>query len=135
MALATTEILLTTPLAIFIIWLDATALPVEPWRGWADTHLAFSRVEQIPALFWRTNHLVVVSLELSRWVTPLCAFVFFGYFGFGDEARKHYRLVFWALVKPFGFSPSPKTSGSNVYKYAIHVPYIPLFILLTFIFL
>ena len=106
MALAATEVVFTTPQAIFLIWLNATATPVGPWRGWADTHFAFSRVEQFPAVVWHQNHLLAVSFEFSRWVTVLCALVFFAFFGFADEARKNYRKAFWWLAKPFGFRPS-----------------------------
>jgi hypothetical protein len=113
MALAMTEIIFTTPLAIFMIWLNATATPIGPWRSWEDTHFAFSRVEQIPSIFWRTNRLLVVAFEFSRWVTPLCALVFFAFFGFADEAKRHYRIAFWWLAKPFGLSPATAHSSHN----------------------
>lgn len=120
MALAMTEILFTTPLAIFMIWLNATASPIGPWRSWEDTHFAYSRVEQFPAIIWRSSHLTVIAMEFSRWVTPLCAIIFFIFFGFADEAQKNYRLVFWFVMKPFGFRPAPvKTSaGSHSIGYA-----------------
>ncbi|TFY61867.1 hypothetical protein EVG20_g6899 [Dentipellis fragilis] len=108
MALATTEMLCTTPLAIFVIYLNATTEPVEPWRGFADAHFAFSRVEQIPAVIWQMNHELVISLEFSRWSNPLCAFVFFAFFGFASEARKHYRLAFLAIAARVGYRPSAK---------------------------
>lgn len=106
MALAATEVLFTTPQAIFMMWLNATATPVGPWRSWADTHFAFSRVEQIPAILWRENHLLALAFELSRWVAPFCALIFFIFFGFADEARKNYRKAFWYFAKPLGFQPS-----------------------------
>ena len=112
MALAMTEILFTTPLAIFVIWLNVTATPVGPWRSLADTHFAFSRIEQIPSVIWRGNHVLVVAMELTRWVTPLCAFVFFAFFGFADEAKRHYRVAFWAIAKRVGFKP-PTTQLSS----------------------
>ena len=114
MALACTEILCTTPLAIFITWLNLTAQPVEPWKGWSDTHFDYSRVEQIPSILWHQNNLLVIGMELSRWVVPFLAFVFFGYFGFAEEARKHYRLAFWAVAKRFGFSPPPKSNPGSL---------------------
>ncbi|KAJ7585827.1 pheromone receptor Rcb2 B44 [Mycena floridula] len=102
MALAVTDIVFTVPLAIFTVWLNVTAEPIGPWRSWADTHFAYSRVEQFPSILYRRNHLLVVALELTRWVNPLCAIVFFVYFGFAQEARRHYRLAFWAIAKRFG---------------------------------
>ena len=98
MALATCEILLTTPLAIFNIWLNATLSPVGPWISWADTHYDYGRVDQVPALLWRSFPILVISIEVTRWAAPLCALVFFAFFGLADEAKKHYRLAFqWVL--------------------------------------
>ncbi|KAF8884494.1 fungal pheromone STE3G-protein-coupled receptor [Infundibulicybe gibba] len=114
MALAMTEILFTTPLAAFSIWLNATATPIGPWRSWADTHFNYSRVRLIPAILWRSNRLLSASMEFSRWVVPLCALIFFVFFGFADEARRHYRLAFWAVVKRLGFKPAPKPSHAGV---------------------
>lgn len=110
MALATTEIFFTTPLAIYMIWLNATASPIGPWRSWEDTHFAYSRVEQFPAILWRSNHMTVLAMEFSRWVTPSCALIFFGFFGFADEAQKNYNRAFWWALKPFGFRPATISS-------------------------
>ncbi|KAJ7902933.1 fungal pheromone STE3G-protein-coupled receptor, partial [Mycena leptocephala] len=101
MALATTAILLTTPLGIFAIWLNLTATPVGPWRSLADTHFMFSRVESIPALFWRGSPLLVTALEFTRWTAPLTALVFFAFFGFAVEARKNYASAFTAVATAF----------------------------------
>ena len=114
MALATTEILLTTPLAIFTIWLNATASPIGPWRSWEDTHFDYFRVEQIPALFWRSNHLLVISMDFTRWTAPVCALVFFSFFGFADEAKKNYRKAFWWLAQSFGYQPQKSTKFSGI---------------------
>ncbi len=105
MALAAVEASLTTPLACFSVYLNATGSTVEPYINWANVHYNFSRVEQIPSLIWRSDPMTVLSLELTRWVVVLCAFVFFGFFGFAEEARKRYRLVFWFFAKGLGYSP------------------------------
>ncbi|KIM42063.1 hypothetical protein M413DRAFT_143772 [Hebeloma cylindrosporum] len=93
MALAMTEICATTPLSIFMIWLNATTTPVGPWRSWEDTHFAYSRVEQIPGIFWRSNRLLVIAIEFSRWMTPISSLLFFAFFGFAHESKKNYRLA------------------------------------------
>ncbi|KAL0952921.1 hypothetical protein HGRIS_007136 [Hohenbuehelia grisea] len=120
MALATTEMLLTLPLAIVGIWINTKASPISPWISWEDTHYGFSRVDQIPAMFWRRSVLVVIGSELTRWFTPFCAFVFFAFFGFADEARRYYMRVFWSAVKPFGFHP-PKPSNKGSEKLVISI--------------
>ncbi|KAF8055252.1 pheromone receptor Rcb2 B44 [Lyophyllum atratum] len=131
MALAMTEIIFTTPLAAFTMWLNATATPIAPWLGWEDAHFNFSRVEQIPALIWRSsNRPTVAAMELSRWVTPLCALVFFGFFGFADEAKRNYRAAFWRIMKPFGFLPTTARhadkASSNIYTPKVIPVKIPL---------
>lgn len=104
MALATTELMLTIPLSSYIIYLNATAAPLGPWISWSNTHYAFSRVDQIPALLWRQNHQLVIAEELGRWIDPACAFIFFAYFGFAGEARRHYKEAIWFVASRLGFS-------------------------------
>jgi len=105
MALAMCEVLLTTPLAIFSIWLNASATPLSPWVSWWDTHFDYSRVDQFPAVIWRNVGYIAMMLEFTRWVTPLCAYVFFGFFGFAEEARKNYRALFSWLSRPLHVEP------------------------------
>lgn len=113
MALAMSAIFLTVPLGIFTIWLNATAQPIGPWRSWSDTHFDFSRIEQIPAVIWQSSHIFVIAMEFTRWIVPICAIVFFAFFGFADEAKKNYRKVFWAIAKPLGFEPHKPSAFSK----------------------
>ncbi|KAJ6468598.1 putative fungal pheromone GPCR, STE3-type [Mycena vulgaris] len=101
MALALTAALLTTPLGVFAIYLNLTAAPLGPWRSLADTHFMFSRVEQIPAILWRGSPQLVLALEFSRWASPACALIFFAFFGFAVEARRHYALFFGVVTSAF----------------------------------
>ncbi|KAG1793536.1 GPCR fungal pheromone mating factor [Suillus plorans] len=94
MALAMTEILCTIPLASFIIWLNSAVHPVEPWISWENVHCDFSRVMQYPSVLWTTNYLLVVAIQLTRWLIVFCAFTFFAFFGFAAEARKNYSIAF-----------------------------------------
>ncbi|KAJ6463101.1 pheromone A receptor-domain-containing protein [Mycena vulgaris] len=77
MALALTAALLTTPLRVFAIYLNLTATPSG--RG--------------PRL--------VVALEFSRRASPACALIFFAFFGFAVEARRHYALFFGVVASAF----------------------------------
>ncbi|KAH7911855.1 pheromone A receptor-domain-containing protein [Hygrophoropsis aurantiaca] len=122
MALAMTEILCTIPLAAFMIWLNTAAQPVEPWISWADTHGDFSRVGQYPSLLWTRDYLLVVAMQLTRWFVVICAFVFFGFFGFAAEARKNYRAAFWAVAKLFGRKPAGSQATSGFH----HPPHVPM---------
>ncbi|KAG6330459.1 hypothetical protein ID866_8630 [Astraeus odoratus] len=103
MALSVTEICCTIPMGSFLIWLNATAKPVEPWISWDNTHYDFSRIGQYPSVVWTQDYLFVVAVQLSRWLVVACAFVFFMFFGFAAEARKNYRIACYRVAKFFGF--------------------------------
>nr|AAQ96343.1 pheromone receptor Rcb2 B1 [Coprinopsis cinerea] len=98
MALATTEMLLTTPLGCFIIYLNATTTPVESYN-WVDTHFDYWRVDYYYRILWQMHKMLVVSLELTRWMAPFSALVFFAFFGFAEEARKNYKAFFAPITK------------------------------------
>ncbi|KAL1937922.1 hypothetical protein VTO73DRAFT_12672 [Trametes versicolor] len=98
MAMAATELLLSTPLGIYEIYSNAVAAPLEPWISWDDTHFNFSRVVVYPASLWRSVPALAVPLELSRWLLPTCAIIFFAFFGFAQEARKNYHTAAMAVV-------------------------------------
>ena len=97
MALALTSLIITVPLGIYEIYSNTVDAPVQPWTSWKDVHYGFSRVDQYPAFLWRAIPALAVPIELSRWTVPAIAFIFFAYFGFAEEARRHYRLAFLAL--------------------------------------
>lgn len=127
MTLATVELLFTTPLSAYAIYLNATANTLQPWKGFADAHFDYSQIGQFPAVQWRAEHGNVVSLELFRWGLPFCALVFFAFFGFADEARKHYRMAYASIAKHLGLSTGVSSSSSSVsssigyvLKYARH---------------
>lgn len=122
MALAMTEMMLTVPLSIVSITLNATSSPLEPWRSWADTHFAFSRVEQYPAILWRANSTFSAAVQLGRWIDVAVAFIFFAYFGFASEARIQYCAAFWAVAKLFGVEPRKR--GMRALRYGRHLVFV-----------
>ncbi|KII83820.1 hypothetical protein PLICRDRAFT_168730 [Plicaturopsis crispa FD-325 SS-3] len=122
MALATTDLLFTVPLSAYSIYLNVAKSPIYPWISFADTHGNYSHVDQFPAVLWRSSHETVVSLELSRWLMVVCAFVFFFFFGFADEARRNYKAAYWAIAKRLGMSPPSKLQSSISHSYNIKAP-------------
>jgi len=104
MGLAGIEVLCTVPLASFVIYLNLTVNSVQAYVSWDYAHADFSFVDQIPSVVWKADQMGVVSIELSRWFTILCAVVFFAFFGFADEARRNYQLVFVSVAKRVGLS-------------------------------
>lgn len=117
-----------------MIWLNATAKPVEPWISWEYTHYNFSRVGQYPGVVWTQDYLYVVAVQLSRWLVVVCALIFFAFFGFATEARKNYRSAFWALAILFGIRHSGSVPLDNA-RYAhcsLHL-YPSIYLILTFV--
>jgi pheromone a factor receptor len=104
-ALATMELLCTTPISTYGININITDNPLEPWKGFAEAHFNYSRVGQYPFVTWRLNSLTIISTELTRCSLVFCAFSFFAFFGLGNDARKNYRKAFWAIAKFLGFPP------------------------------
>lgn len=116
MALAGVEAACCIPLSITTIVLNATRAPIYPWISWQDTHFGFSRVDQIPAVQWRSDPNANTGLEMTRWLVVVCGLVFFAFFGFADEAQKHYRLAFISVAKRVGLSTGGSATkiGSNM---------------------
>jgi len=88
-------------------------MPVFPWISWDDTHAHYSRVVQFPSSIWRAQPAFSVLLESSRWLTVLAAFVFFAFFGFAEEARKHYRMAYSFASSRLHLPPFGTSRGSG----------------------
>lgn len=121
MALAGIEVLCTVPFASYALYLNVNA-GIAPWISWDNVHWGFSRVDQFPALVWRSDPILSSSLEITRWAVVLCAFIFFAFFGFADEARKNYRGALDSVAKRMGYTRTGTSSGifsSNGYVHAL----------------
>ena len=110
MALAGIEILCTIPLASYDLYLNASS-GINPWVSWESVHFGFSRVDQFPAIEWQSFPVMRGSLEMTRWTFVICAFIFFAFFGFADEARKNYRSVLDSVTKRMGYSSTGTRTG------------------------
>jgi len=116
MCLAMIEVLGTIPLSSFVLAYNSK-MGIEKWVSWSDTHSNYSRIIQIPGILWKTDHTTHILYEFYRWSLVLCAFIFFAFFGFADEARKHYRLVYTSIASRVGLTTSngKLTGSSHVY--------------------
>jgi pheromone a factor receptor len=111
MALAATDALLTVPCGCWALALTVK-VGLAPWLGWEDTHWGFSRVDQVPAVLWKMNPISSTNIEFTRWAVVACAFIFFGFFGFADEALKNYRSAVSTVAKKVGYSTFGSTSST-----------------------
>ena len=120
MGLASVELLFGIPWSIYAtLYLNiavahgASESPIHPYISWKSVHARFSYVGQFPAFQWKQYPTVLMSLELNRWSKVLCAFIFFAFFGFADEARKHYRLAYNSVARKVG---APILSAPSMLK-------------------
>lgn len=135
MALATLELLGTIPFSIYFLVRDIQT-PVYEWRGLADLHWGFSRIEQYPYLEWNSVPGNKIGLTLQQYLTIACGIVFFLFFGLAEEARTHYRLAFTSVAKRLGLSTggsSTSTSGWSPSKGSRLGVSIPSFVQRSFV--
>jgi pheromone a factor receptor len=107
------EMICTIPLGAYCMYFNTHRVPLVPYVSWANIHYDFNRAELVPAVEWKSDRSFQISVELNRWIYPVCAFLFFALFGFSEEARKNYRLVFCYIAKRLGSDhPDPTAVGS-----------------------
>ena len=124
MMLAVSEMLCTVPISVYSIYISNKGVALQPWISWADTHYDFSYVGQIPAVEWMSDPNFRLSVELTRWLFPASALLFFLLFGFGTEARKHYRAAFLRVVKFFGYKPTSEIPVHMQRKFVLVICHI-----------
>ncbi|KAI0246665.1 GPCR fungal pheromone mating factor [Lactifluus subvellereus] len=116
MILCSIEMLGTVPLAVFVLAHDLH-FGFHPWVSWADVHSNYSHIHQYPNIYWKNNSEMVVGNEFFRWSLVLCAFVFFAFFGFADEARQNYRRLYRSLASRIGSSTLSGTFIGSSHAY------------------
>lgn len=92
-ALSATQISYILPTSLYSLYFNSNVLILYPWISWENTHSHYSKVDQIPSLVWRSTSAQAI-MEIMRWNTVFSAFLFFAFFGFAEEARKHYRIAY-----------------------------------------
>ncbi|KIN98845.1 hypothetical protein M404DRAFT_824953 [Pisolithus tinctorius Marx 270] len=108
MALACIEMSSTVPISIVSLYISNEAVPIQPWISWDNVHYNFSHVGLYPTVIWRSDPSYVAAVEMSLWLFPACALLFFTLFGFAAEARKHYCAAFLSIIKFFGYKPASR---------------------------
>ncbi|KIY53057.1 pheromone receptor, partial [Fistulina hepatica ATCC 64428] len=101
MGLASMEFVVSIPLASYCIYTNVAVNGIHPWISWANTHSNFSNVNLFPSLFWE-NSKGAANIEFSRWMPVVCSIVFFAFFGFAQEALRHYRRAYDVVASRVG---------------------------------
>jgi len=112
MIISSAEILATIPLGTYILVIDMKG-GVGPWRSWASTHSHYSVVYQVPGSVWKNNRQASQNLDMFRWLLVGCAFIFFAFFGFAEEARQNYRRVYTLFASRIGNLKSTLRGSSH----------------------
>jgi len=110
-ALSSVDFCFTIPLATWSIIANATSSEVHPYVSWEYAHWGYSRVFQFPRVQLEQDPIMLYLLETTRWAAVLCAFVFFGFFGFADEARKNYSALASTVTKRLGMTTFSETAA------------------------
>ena len=98
-AACTALLVSTSHTDVFSIYLNSHGVLLAPWILWENVHYDFCRVEFVPSVIWRSIPAFNTSVELTRWLFPLSAFLFFALFDFASEAQKQYRSLFRSCHK------------------------------------
>jgi len=113
--LAGVEIMCTIPLSIYQIYSNASdPRGISPWISWENVHSKFYHVDQFPLILYGKDPAAVSALQFARWSTVACALLFFAFFGFADEAKKHYRLIFNSVAKRVGYTTISSGQSSSI---------------------
>lgn len=123
MALAGVDMLCSIPIGTYTL-VSAANGGVHPWISWDNVHSNYSRVSQVPAFIWQENRSTYEGIEEFRWITVACSLYFFVFFGFADEARRHYRLVYTSLASRIGISTTSTTLHGSSHAYVMVFNYV-----------
>jgi len=96
MAMAVTEILWGTALTAFNLCNNIES-GLRPWISWQNVHSDWLRVDLFAFIELPPSY--IHSMFLLWWAMPASAYIFFLFFGFGEEARKEYGQVIGAFRK------------------------------------
>ncbi|KAH9976786.1 pheromone A receptor-domain-containing protein [Lactifluus volemus] len=77
--------------------------------SWSTLRHNYTHVPQYSTIEWQSDPVEYATDEVDAWLLVYCAFIFFAFFGFADDARNHYRRVYSSITRRIRFS---KSSGS-----------------------
>ena len=128
-AVASIDFCLTIPLSIKAIVTNAVLCP-RPLADWVDLHTQRTLIILVTKELAAEFPGALSAIEFNRWSAVLSAFVFFGLFGFADEAMKNYHLLASVIIKPLEYITSTQSTTTSK-SYADSPPYLTSLHLLT----
>lgn len=88
--MAVTEILWGTALTTFNLY-NNVETGLRPWISWQNVHSDWLRIDLFAFIELPPSY--ISSMFLLWWAMPASAYIFFLFFGFGEEAMKEYGKV------------------------------------------
>ncbi|KZV61585.1 STE3-domain-containing protein [Peniophora sp. CONT] len=119
LALASIDLLLTLPIGIVGIVLDATSLRAENghgfYPGWTAVHSTLNWEPQSTSYAdLQASGTATLALQyFGFWTSPILAFAVFGLFGLTDDARASYWYIVCTICGWFGWTPAARTGNSH----------------------
>ncbi|KAJ7346180.1 fungal pheromone STE3G-protein-coupled receptor, partial [Mycena albidolilacea] len=95
--LALATLFLTLPLDLLNVAANATLTALVTRVSGDAAPFSFNVVARIPRALWAASESAHAAVELGRWIAPVCAILFFAFFGLAAEARTHYARGFTVL--------------------------------------
>jgi len=100
------------------VLVDVFSEGLEPWTSFKELHANISIVPKYSAQQWRSGS-DASQIELSRWLWVICALIFFAFFGFSEEAMKHYGYATSLARSYVGVSSGIFGTHSSSSRYVI----------------
>ncbi|KAF9441475.1 fungal pheromone STE3G-protein-coupled receptor [Macrolepiota fuliginosa MF-IS2] len=105
-AMAVTNMIWGTVLTSYNLYNNISG-GLRPWTTWDDVHSNWSRVDGWPQSILPPDFRRIMML--LWWAMPVSSFIFFIFFGFGEETKKEYLGVWKGFTSvAFGGHPSDK---------------------------
>lgn len=110
MWLAGVQSVCAVPIGCYLLYCNAQGNLFHPRES---VHWRSSRVDNVPAVVWRSDPITSGSVEFTRWLCVVYAIIFFAFFGFDDVARKYYRAAMQSIKKHVGATGTIAHTGSS----------------------
>ena len=110
--MATLEIGVTIPFASAILYLNLAKTPIYSYKGLADLHFDFNRIDRYPQKLWVAHSpLSMRNFAMNEGIVIGCAINYFLLFGLTKDARNRYTYAITFVARAFHARSS--TNGAS----------------------
>ncbi|OCB90638.1 fungal pheromone GPCR [Sanghuangporus baumii] len=114
LALGCVDAVFTVPISAFLFVQNGILRGSIESYNWTDAHRDFSRIGTSSSEEWSMEgRWRRFGPRWNAWASPVCAVIFFCFFGLTNEAREGYKGVFVAILRLFGFRCHDKQGAAT----------------------